>query len=209
MPRKQVIGEVWEIDKLCVAAFNPEQRTNDIGSLVKSIERMSLLQPILIDKKGNVVDGHRRLAACKELGWTEVPCIVTAGDQAETFSEVNTTNRAISGNQALCVYLKEPRALGARARSRMEECEEAVGLPTMRRMAKEGFSMATWSTARNIAEMADITDPRAVVKVLRWIMSFRCGCLINRALNNGTSPATIMAAVNKNKPIRIKYAAAE
>lgn len=208
MPSKKVSVETLPIDSLKVAKFNPEARMKDIGQMAASIERVGLCYPVLVGQDDEVVDGHRRLAACKQLGWKDIQVLRVSGDQAELFGEINHTNRPMNGNQALTVYLQEPRAIGPRARARMEECEEAVGLPTMKRMAKEGFSMATWATAKSIARQADAEDPEMVVKTLRWVMNFRCGSLVRRALENGTSPGHILAAVNKNKPLKIRYSTA-
>jgi ParB family chromosome partitioning protein len=45
----------------------------DIRSLAASIEEVGLLHPIVVRRDGRLIAGERRLAACKELGWTHVP----------------------------------------------------------------------------------------------------------------------------------------
>jgi ParB-like chromosome segregation protein Spo0J len=46
----------------------------DIAALAKSIAGPSgLLHPITVDANGNLLAGARRLAACKQLGWTKIP----------------------------------------------------------------------------------------------------------------------------------------
>lgn len=44
----------------------------DIESLAGSIEEIGLLQPICIDENKMLVDGQRRIEACKLLGWKEI-----------------------------------------------------------------------------------------------------------------------------------------
>jgi ParB family chromosome partitioning protein len=44
----------------------------DIHSLAASIEEVGLLHPIVVRPDGRLIGGARRLAACKELGWTHV-----------------------------------------------------------------------------------------------------------------------------------------
>jgi ParB-like chromosome segregation protein Spo0J len=46
-----------------------------IRQLGESIKAFDLNVPILIDRDGNVIAGHARLAAAGELGWTEVPTL--------------------------------------------------------------------------------------------------------------------------------------
>ena len=45
----------------------------DIDSLAASIDEVGLLHPIVVRPDGRLIAGERRLAACKELGWTSVP----------------------------------------------------------------------------------------------------------------------------------------
>lgn len=41
----------------------------DITGLAQSIAKLGLLQPIVVDQNGVLICGHRRLEACKQLGW--------------------------------------------------------------------------------------------------------------------------------------------
>jgi ParB-like chromosome segregation protein Spo0J len=45
----------------------------DIDSLARSIAEVGLLHPVVIRSDGVLIAGERRLAACKALGWSEVP----------------------------------------------------------------------------------------------------------------------------------------
>ncbi len=46
-----------------------------IRQIAASIEAFGFNVPILTDREGNVVCGHGRLSACRELGWSEVPTL--------------------------------------------------------------------------------------------------------------------------------------
>src|SRR5262249_49969396 len=48
----------------------------DIVSLSKSIAAIGLLHPVVVTKDSALVAGRRRLEACKELGWTDIPTTV-------------------------------------------------------------------------------------------------------------------------------------
>src|SRR5215469_6573903 len=64
------------IDELKPAPANPRQHSKkQIRKLTRSINTFGLNGPILVDAELNVVCGHGRLAACRELGITEVPTI--------------------------------------------------------------------------------------------------------------------------------------
>jgi ParB-like nuclease domain len=45
----------------------------DIAGLAESIEDIGLLHPITVDEQGRLLAGARRLAACKRLGWKDIP----------------------------------------------------------------------------------------------------------------------------------------
>jgi hypothetical protein len=51
----------------------------DIAGLAASIEDIGLLNPITVDETGMLLAGARRYAACKLLGWKEVPVNVLRG----------------------------------------------------------------------------------------------------------------------------------
>lgn len=44
-----------------------------IDELAESINRIGLINPIVIETNGKLVAGERRLTACKQLGWTDIP----------------------------------------------------------------------------------------------------------------------------------------
>jgi ParB-like chromosome segregation protein Spo0J len=61
----------------------------DIDALAESIKSVGLLHPIVVTRAGSLIAGQRRLAACKLLGWTEVPVrivdldVIACGEFAE------------------------------------------------------------------------------------------------------------------------------
>lgn len=53
----------------------------DIDSLAKSIAEVGLLHPIVITPHNELIAGQRRLMACRQLGWTDVPVTVVGLDE--------------------------------------------------------------------------------------------------------------------------------
>ena len=60
------------------AEYNPRQiSTKQYKDLKESIKKFSLVDPIIINKNGNVViGGHQRLKICKELKHIDIDCVV-------------------------------------------------------------------------------------------------------------------------------------
>lgn len=55
----------------------------DISTLAANISELGLLSPILVNKQHQLLAGERRLAACRELGWTDIPAIIMDTADAE------------------------------------------------------------------------------------------------------------------------------
>lgn len=198
-----------KISELIKAGFNPKSRQDDRTELAKSIERVGLLCPILVNKQKELCDGHRRLACCIELGWTEVPVIIANGEQADLFREVNFSNRRLSGNEALHAWLSEPRAVSESIARGCEDCEKAVGRPLLKRMANENYSLGLWRTLKGVAKQADQETADVLSTLVRWAMKHHCIANVRKALHQGMSPGQIVAAAMKDRIIRVKHIVAE
>lgn len=59
--------------------YNPRTRFEGIDELARSIKELGILQPLTVTKNGNgkyaLLDGQRRLLACRKIGLKEVPVI--------------------------------------------------------------------------------------------------------------------------------------
>jgi ParB/RepB/Spo0J family partition protein len=100
----------------------------DIDALAKSISEIGLLHPIVVTKDKTLVAGERRLAACKQLGWTDVRVTVvdldkiTRGEFAENAirkdfvpSEIDAIRRALEPVEKAATTLRRA-ILATRAR---------------------------------------------------------------------------------------------
>lgn len=69
------------------ARSKDEYTKANLAGLIESIREHGLLQPLVVTSDGDdrytVLAGHRRLAALKALGATEVPCVVVDADEAK------------------------------------------------------------------------------------------------------------------------------
>ena len=85
--------EMISTDRLFPHPRNPRQDVGDISELTDSIKRNGIYQNLTVIKGGagvpegadgyTVIIGHRRLAASKAAGLTELPCSVTEMDERE------------------------------------------------------------------------------------------------------------------------------
>lgn len=90
--------KLLEINKIDYNPMNPNELVESLFEHLKhEIERVGFLQPVLVRSSENgryeCVDGQHRLEALKELGKTEVPCIVTEMDEKEAKVQVINMNR--------------------------------------------------------------------------------------------------------------------
>ena len=64
------------IDELKPDPANPRRHSKQqIRQIANSIKAFGFNAPILIDRDGNIIAGHGRWLACRELGWSEVPTL--------------------------------------------------------------------------------------------------------------------------------------
>src|SRR5215471_2572367 len=68
--------EIWAIQKLVFYAKNPRKNDAAVDRMVASIREYGFKIPVLARSSGEVVDGHLRLKAARQLGITEVPVIL-------------------------------------------------------------------------------------------------------------------------------------
>ena len=72
---------------------------SNIEDLVKSIEEVGLLQPLIINKKNQILSGHRRYQAIKILGWDEVEVEVRDIIDEETDLYLKYNKQRIKSNK--------------------------------------------------------------------------------------------------------------
>ena len=70
-----------------ITVANKYLRTNtDVDTLIKSIEQIGVINPLVINSKNQLIAGGRRYSALKEMGWDEVPCVIV--DEGELKEEL-------------------------------------------------------------------------------------------------------------------------
>ena len=65
-----------KIEELKPYKNNPRNNEKAVDYVANSIKEFGFKVPIIIDKNNEIIAGHTRLLASKELGLKEVPCII-------------------------------------------------------------------------------------------------------------------------------------
>lgn len=97
------------VDSITIGARHRSDPERDLAPLMRSIDRLGLLQPITITPDGVLVCGHRRLKAVKELGWPTLRVWVRTGisdplTQLLAEQDENTLHRPLSPFDAAALY---------------------------------------------------------------------------------------------------------
>ena len=80
-----------KINTLRPNEYNPNEMTESVlNHLVAELKRIGFLQPILVNKKGIIIDGEHRWLAAQEAGLKEVPVIEV--DMSEKEAKLTTVN---------------------------------------------------------------------------------------------------------------------
>jgi ParB family chromosome partitioning protein len=80
--------EELEVHSIHPPKFSLRSDLGQLDELISSIEEKGLLEPIVVrpvEDGFEVVAGHRRLEACKRLGWRKIPCHIIELDDREAY----------------------------------------------------------------------------------------------------------------------------
>jgi hypothetical protein len=111
------------------APYNPPGRVEGQGirELADSMSRIGLVYPVLVDEDNVLIEGHRRLAAARLLGWETVKAMVMPSEQRDQiYAGVNSTAKRMMGRSVLVAVREECRRLD-RWRERIREAVELIG----------------------------------------------------------------------------------
>jgi ParB-like nuclease domain len=111
--------EFWPVDRLIPSARNARTHSeSQIAEIAGSIRAFGFANPILVGEGGDVIAGHGRLAAARQLGLTDVPVIPLKGLTELQRRQLVLADNRIALNagwdlEMLHLELKDLTALGA------------------------------------------------------------------------------------------------
>ncbi|MCK4514030.1 MAG: ParB N-terminal domain-containing protein [Spirochaetaceae bacterium] len=82
----------------------------DLASLMESLRRHGLLNPVVINTRNELVAGHRRIESAKRLGWSVIEVRIVEGqdkaDLIEMEIEENTQRKNLTTDELAEAYLR-------------------------------------------------------------------------------------------------------
>jgi DNA modification methylase len=111
--------EMWPVTRLIPSARNARTHSDaQIAEIAGSIQAFGFSNPILVGEDGDIIAGHGRLAAARQLGIAEVPVIVLIGLNEIQRRQLMLADNRISLNagwdlEMLQLELTDLRVLGA------------------------------------------------------------------------------------------------
>jgi len=160
-----------------------------LDDLAESIRHIGLIQPLIVDADGNLIAGHRRLAACQLIGMDDVPAFVATGLQdaalrIQAERDENTCRKNMTPSELVAIGMALEELERPKARERMAEAGARGGraegsapgntpLPTREIVGSAlGMSGTTYQRARAVVVAAQDDDaPNAVREVAQEALS--------------------------------------
>ena len=101
-----------ELDKVIIRK-RVRKNLGDLSSLMESLRRHGLLNPIVINSRNELVAGHRRTEAARRLGWKTIEArIVDSDDEADLVEmeiEENTQRKNLTTDELAEAYIRLDR----------------------------------------------------------------------------------------------------
>ncbi len=215
-PKKQTVRQAGlvNVESIIAAPYNPPGRVAlaALAQLQASMDAVGLLYPVLIDEGRNLIDGHRRLACAKLLGWDVIAALCIPSDQISrdaAYASVNVTARKMSGNDALRVWLANPLAVGRKHAVGFERMREELGADLISRACREGFSHRLYETARRLSRYLSQDSADFVRRAFAWLMEHATVGQVMKAMEAGHPPRVFLNAIRRDRGVTLKLAVTE
>lgn len=194
---------MMDVDKIMPAAFNPPARTTSqaLLDLKRSIEEIGIIYPLIVSEKGELIDGHRRLACAKALNQKSVPVIVVKGDARRIFDDVNRTSRKLSTRDELLVYLSGG-PVSREAKNNIEKLEGLIGKEALQYAAENRKSAKSVLHVLTVLKGYIGDQPEAFwKKAAKWVVYNNQQFALRVAIQSGMEKALLIAAIQANTPV--------
>lgn len=191
------------------AKYNPPNRTKkeNLKDMIESLSKYGQLTPVIIRSNNVIVMGHRRTAAARALGWTSIQAVVRDDLDADVmFAEDMGTTKKFNGNDALGIWLENPKAIPGYLSVRFQNMETKIGRVLVKRIHREGLSIRAYNLAKQIGRYCGDETDKFLGKTVVWLMESGSMGVIGKALAYGVNSVELKRAIQANQPIKIKMA---
>lgn len=199
-------------EDLKAAPWNPQIRVQIqyLRDLRASMEADGFwdFMPILADKNGVIIDGHRRWTVAKLLNIEDVPVTIVDDDADKIWSGINGTHMSLTGAQTLQAVSSGLKTRPPKFARLIAQLEDAIGEAGAKELGQRGISPGVMNVARRIARYCLLEDDREFMRLtVYWIVNnSRMSVVTARAINDGVDPNVIEKAVRGNKTLTTNYA---
>jgi len=201
----------YRIDALKSSFYNPPERTEQkrIENLVASIKTHGILVPVLITEDGQIVDGHRRVAAARQLEMTTVPAIVLPAGKLpdDVYLTINETTRKLGPSEFLHIELSGGK-VPARQRQHINWLRKHVGpdaLITLRSRRQSPDAMRR-ALSQIVSYCDRMKDKKFIRQAFEWLIHFGdMRLFIVSAMQGGIDAEMVEQAVMKGRRIGTIY----
>ena len=176
--------------------YNPIARTKEgarLKRLIDSIKLRGLVYPILITEDRNVIDGNRRLTACRIAGLESIECVISHLDRDEAFTTVNTTAMPIGGKGWLEIG-KGGGHLPAKESSQYKELRDLIGSYGIDLLIKQNLGLNILSLCKQVVSLG---IKKRVEEVILLAAQYRLTNKLNAELRADKSQEKKVTAINK------------
>ncbi len=175
--------------------YNPAARTKEgekLRRLMDEIKQRGLVYPILITADRDVIDGNRRLAACRALGHTTIECIVSGLDRDEAFTMVNTSAIPIGGKGWLEIGMGHG-FMPEKMRAQYDELYRLIGDYGIKLLIDQRLGLNILPLCKQVAAL----DAKySLAQIVMAVAARKLTNKVNFILRNGSTREEKVAAVD-------------
>ena len=146
----------------------PERIRKDLGDIdgfAASIDRLGLIQPIAVTPDGVLLCGLRRLKACVQLGWEEIPVrIIQVKGESSIHLErdENVERKPFTPSEAAHIAEAIEKLEREKAKDRLKEAKSKGGKQSPKEPKQDGENFSQSSETKHEANKASARAAAAV-----------------------------------------------
>jgi hypothetical protein len=176
--------------------YNPASRTQEgekLRQAIAAIQKHGLLYPILITAERDVIDGNRRLAACRTLGHKTIECIVCDLDRDEAFTMVNTTGVPIGGRGWLEIGMGGGH-MPPKLRQQYDELYDLIGAYGIKLLIDQRLGLNVLPLCKSVVAL----DAKySLAQIVMTVAARKLTNKVNFVLRNGDAREEKVSAMDK------------
>ena len=203
MPVKDKIRSIRMIDlaEIKAAGFNPPDRVDrqNLRALRDAIlQAGEIINPVILSRDLQIIDGHRRVAVARDLAWTAVPALVVEYGLQEGWAILNGSTRPITPGDWLsaAAHGMDTRYMPKKHADKIEKLRSLVDNDGLLMLAERKKS--TWLLTQVISISRAVGDESSeyMADVVRWIAKHNMQFAVRLALKAGDVEGIAYAIAN-------------